>query len=226
MTYPESISLIKYVSHLPTQEQTSCCTACATLLSIEITLASKDIRINFSKLYLYYMTRKFQGRTGMKGAALKDTLETLKIHGASPETFWPFSFTRVNIEPSQRAIEEAAHYRLTSYSSITSDEYKEYLNKNIPIIVGLRTGKKFWSLKGQLNTHNYTPINLIDNFQSTGHAVTVVGYDDKLNGGSWIIANSTGPSWGHCGYAAIPYSCNIDIGESYVVTDFVTKMTG
>ena len=39
-----------------------------------------------------------------------------------------------------------------------------------------------------------------------GHAMTVVGYDDTLNGGSFRIVNSWGYQWGDNGYAWIRYS--------------------
>jgi len=80
------------------------------------------------------------------------------------------------------------------------------------------TGTKFWSLTGPLEEQKYCPVNNTDNRLSKGHAVVIIGYDDSLN--SWIIANSLGPKWGDRGLGAIPYDCNKDIGESYVITSF------
>ena len=39
-----------------------------------------------------------------------------------------------------------------------------------------------------------------------GHAMTIVGYDDTFNGGSFRIVNSWGRDWGDDGYAWIRYS--------------------
>lgn len=38
-----------------------------------------------------------------------------------------------------------------------------------------------------------------------GHAMALVGYDDAINGGSFIIVNSWGPSWGDNGYCYVNY---------------------
>jgi C1A family cysteine protease len=40
-----------------------------------------------------------------------------------------------------------------------------------------------------------------------GHAVTIVGYDEKKDeGGSFLFKNSWGPDWGERGYGWIPMS--------------------
>ena len=167
------------------------------------------------------MSRKHQGRLGQKGAKLKETLEALSIYGVPLDRLWPFIYNRVEKEPHIEIVKEAVNYRLHSFESTMHDKYKEYLNLGKPIIIGMFTGKQFWKLSGPLEQQNYKPINDTDNRRSKGHAVVCIGYDDNLNGGAWIIANSMGPKWGFQGYGAIPYSCDIDFMESYVITNFV-----
>jgi C1A family cysteine protease len=218
--FPASATLQKYVQQLPSQENANCCTASATLLAAEMIMSTAGKKINFSRLYVYYMTRKLQDRVGQKGAQLRDTLEALRIYGAASESQWPFSYSRIDKEPHLPAIEEGVHYKLQSYETITISEYKDSINKNIPIVIGISTGRMFWSLEGPLEKQRYKPVNGTDNRQSVGHAVTIIGYDDNICDGSWIIANSSGPKWGFRGYGAIPYKCNMDIGESYIITNF------
>ena len=38
-----------------------------------------------------------------------------------------------------------------------------------------------------------------------GHAMCVVGYDDKKFGGAFLIMNSWGPNWGQNGFAWVRY---------------------
>lgn len=225
-TVPTAVSLRRHINYLQPQENIGCCTACATLLAAEITMASVGNVMNFSRLFLYYMTQKEHNRLGMKGAELRDALDTLMKYGAPPERYWPFTFSRANREPLQQAIEQANNYRLQSYEQVSPVNYKEYLNNGIPIIVGMRTGKLFWNLEGPLQEQEYKPINGRDNRLTRGHAITIIGYDDNINGGSWIIANSLGPRWGFQGYAAIPYICDVDIGESYIITNFAGISAG
>ncbi len=217
--FPAEYSLRKYIHYLPNQQSVGCCTSSSVLLSAEMLLASKEQRIHFSRLYLYYMTRKTHGRIGRYGAELKHTLDELK-NGVCTDSRWSFSLSNVDREPNITAIREAGNYKLHSYDSITVDQYKEYLNKDISIIMGIATGRKFWSLTGLLEDQRYVPINDVENRFSRGHAITCIGYNDNMNGGSWIIANSLGPNWGFYGYGAIPYSCNENIGESYVINNF------
>jgi C1A family cysteine protease len=166
------------------------------------------------------MTRKLQGRLGEKGAELKFAMDALFKFGVCTNQKWPLTLDRINKEPDIMALQDAGNYRMTSHEIALPNQYKEYLNNGTPIIIGMHTGKKFWSLNGPLKEHRYKPVNKEDNRPVKGHAVTIVGYNDDMNGGSWIIGNSLGPKWGSYGYAAIPYECENDIVESFVITGF------
>jgi C1A family cysteine protease len=205
---------------MPSQQHVECCTASASLLAIETMLSMRGQRINFSRLFLYYMTRKLQGRLGQKGAELKFAMEALSKFGVCTNQRWPLTLDRVNMEPDMMALQDAGNYRSSSYEEVSPHRYKEYLHNGIPIVIGMYTGKKFWGLQGPLQEHRYKPVNKLDNRVSKGHAITIIGYDDDINGGSWIIANSLGPKWGFYGCAAIPYECEKDIVETFAITGF------
>ena len=214
------IDLRKYILYLPSQDNIDCCTSCAALLATEIMLATQGIYMNFSRLFLYYMTRKMQGRLGQKGAELETTLKSLILNGVCLEKTWPFMRNLVDKEPSINAIYEATYYKIQNYISADAFEFNLLIDKKIPIIIGLRTGRLFWSMKGDFKEQNYKSINIVDNRLSKGHAVTIIGYDNSVLGGSWIIANFLGPKWGFKGYGILPYECCRDIGEAYIVKPF------
>lgn len=197
-----------------------CCTASATLTAVELIMSMNNVPVNFSRLFLYYMTRQMQNRIGQKGAELGATLESLKIYGCCTDKLWPFIVSRTDKSPNHLCIEEALNYRLDNYESIPMTNFNYYLERNIPVIIGMRIGRKFLKLQGPISEQQYYPVNTTDNRPSFGHAVTIVGFDDTLNGGSWIAANSMGLRWGDKGYCAIPYSCEIDIGEAYAIHSF------
>jgi C1A family cysteine protease len=217
--YPVSIYLNSRINYIQSQGNIECCTASATLLAAEM-LYSNSNNTKFSRLYLYYMTRKLQGSLGEPGADLSYTLKALTEFGVPAENFWPFIDCNKEKMPDIRAQTEAAYYKLASYTRISTEEYKYYLTRNVPIIIGMQTGRMFWRLSGKLETQKYDPVDNLSNTVSTGHAVLIVGYDDSINGGSWIIANSVGPKWGFRGFGAISYKCNVDIGESYIINKF------
>jgi len=174
----------------------------------------------FSRLYLYYMTRYSNNRINEHGAKLKDTLETLIKFGVAEEHSWPYVPENVNTDPGRQAIEEGVYYKLQSYKPVSVEKFKDYLNKGIPIIIGIKTGELFWSINGTFDEHSYKPVNGTDNKQTQGHALTIIGYNDKIKNGIWIVANSLGPKWGYQGLGAFPYECNIDIGEAYIINKF------
>ena len=174
----------------------------------------------FSRLFVYYMSRKVNGRIYQKGAELSTTLSVMCKYGVALHKTWPFRHSLVDKEPSPAAFAEAQLYKLISYELSSTRHFKDTLLSGIPIIIGLHTGRKFWTLKGPLETQEYCPINDTDNRRSLGHALTVVGFDDTLGNGAWIVANSLGLKWGDHGLGALPYSCSLDIGEAYTIDSF------
>lgn len=214
------IDLRKHIRLLPPQENIKCCTASATLTAAELIMAVNGVSINFSRLFLYYMTRRHQGRIDQHGASLSATFEALKIHGCCTDRRWPFIPIRVNKQPDHVSVAEAANFKIEDYRALQTTDFNQFLEQGIPVVIGMRIGRKFLKLQGPIDTQRYVPVNSDDNRYAFGHAVTIVGFDDSLNGGSWIVANSMGPRWGDLGYAAIPYACEVDIGEAYIINSF------
>jgi C1A family cysteine protease len=209
------IDLSTYITYLPSQDNVDCCTASAALLSLEIMMSVRGKTAYYSRLFTYYMTRQLQNRLGQKGADLLTTMESLK-NGVCSNDKWPFRFDRTNIHPNAIAMQDAALRRVLSYEQVSPENFNNYLDRSIPVIVGMFTGRKFWKLKGQLSEQGYIPINNTDNRISKGHAVPIVGY----NGDGWIIANSKGPKWGQKGLGLLPYECARDMGESFIISNF------
>ena len=76
------------------------------------------------------------------------------------------------------------------------DLIKSFVANNYPIITALYVDDSFDRV-GKVGA-NYVPnANSNDWF---GHAVTIIGYDDYKNGGSFEIMNSYGEDWGNDGY--------------------------
>jgi len=211
------IDLREDIRYLPSQEIVGCCTASASLLVAEMLINRSGANpMHFSRLFVYYMTRKMQGRIGQKGAELGATLEAMKQYGCCTDRLWPLRPTIVDKEPNAVAMEEAKNYKIGTYTNVIEQDFNYLLNKGYPIIIGLATGRQFWKLNGKLSEQVYKPINDIDNRPSHGHAVTIIGYTDDY----WMVANSSGLKWGDKGYGILPYACRQDIGEAYIINDF------
>lgn len=210
---------LKHLIHwIPSQGDIGCCASFAVLLAIEISFNTEKL----SRLYSYYMSRKIDNRIGQHGVSLKTIFDSAIQNGIATDKMWPFYPKNVNINPSNEAHKSALNNKLVSYD-INIEDFRDSLHQNIPIIIGLYTGRLFWKLNSSLETQIYKPVNNTDNRKSMDHAVVIIGYDDNLCGGSWIICNSFGEKWGDCGYSILPYECEKDIIESYIVKEFVTK---
>lgn len=201
---------------LPSQHNVGCCAASAALLAAEIMLYRKNIRVSFSRLYTYYMARKLQNRIGEKGTEIIAVLDSMKVYGACEDRLWPFSHHKVDVEPDNVAVSNGKLRLLDRYESLGGDDINRYLDRGTPVVIGMHIGSRFWSLRGKLSEQDYGPINQTNNTLVSGHAVTIVGYNEDY----WIIANSAGPQWGEHGYGKLPFSCSEDIGEAYVLREF------
>lgn len=213
-------TLLEHTRLLQSQENVPCCTASSILTSVEIICNLNNINYNFSRLFLYYNTRKLQGRVLQKGANLIFTFDALNQFGCCEEKYWPFLYKRVDKEPSQSAYLQAEKFKPIRYTVLYDTDFKKYIDQNFPIVIGMNIGRQFLKLKGDLKSQTYYPINNDTNRYSRGHALTIVGYDDNICGGSWIVANSAGLKWGDKGFGIVPYSCEVDIGEAYVIQSF------
>lgn len=105
---------------------------------------------------------------------------------------------------SKTEVEKA--YNFDSYNYPLTDRQINLIKTEIgkysfPVVVGFRN---FGNTLDEVSSSGYwypkyTP-------GSGGHAMTVVGYDDTFNGGSFKLVNSWGYNWGNNGYAWIRYS--------------------
>ena len=91
------------------------------------------------------------------------------------------------------------------------------------VLMGFDVPKWFYNdigygkpLAQQTNQQDHTLIS-----GSPGHEVIIVGMDDNLNGGSYIVQNSWGGAWGDNGYASVPYKF---LGDGYTHTGFMPKV--
>ncbi|HET6488081.1 MAG TPA: C1 family peptidase, partial [Spirochaetia bacterium] len=117
---------------------------------------------------------------------------------------------------SPQAVREAAHYRISQWSSINQgsvQEMKSFLAEGVPIVAGLRVYQDFRDLDRD------NPVYDNDAGQRMAdHAVVIIGYDDDRS--AFEVLNSWGTSWGIDGYGWIAYDFTLSvIQEAYVALD-------
>jgi len=121
-------------------------------------------------------------------------------------------------QPSNQAHQEALKFKDREWkrlSSTPSEIIAALVNRN-PVIVGIDVYESFKNLSGSNSVYN-----TISGGPLGGHAVTIVGYDNRKYGGAFKVINSWGTNWGDDGYFWIPYNSANQIGmnEAYIVED-------
>jgi Papain family cysteine protease len=81
---------------------------------------------------------------------------------------------------------------------------KEHLAKDAPVVIGMMVGGSFMQdMMGQKVWHPTQDDYTMQGFG--GHAMCVIGYDDRIEGGAFQIMNSWGPEWGENGIGYVRY---------------------
>jgi len=200
--------LRQFAREIEDQGHVGSCVGNATSSCLELYAKSKlDTDKNFSRLFIYWNARQLGGIVGDEGAYLRDGIKSCNKWGIPEENFWLYDESKVNTQPDETAYQEARKNRVTVYERILNSDrttIKTTLCEGKSIIMGISLAESFYSISGPLDQQNYTGIT-DDNEFIGGHAMNIVGYDDNLNGGSYIVENSWGTDWGDQGYFALPY---------------------
>ena len=203
------------------------CTANAVVSAGKFFLEFAKRFANLSRLFLYFNTRRDENRLGLEGAVLRNALKSAQKTGICEESQWPYIESKVETEP------DAACYigtrLLDRYERITIDvaDYmkavnhtKAALSEGLPVVFAAYITKQWLTMSGTLQQQRLRYMGLASNAypQVGAHAMTIVGYDDALDG--FIIENSWGTGWGDQGYGVLPYAVLRDAFEIWAVRGF------
>jgi C1A family cysteine protease len=228
---PESADLRQYAREIENQGHVGSCVGNAVASELELYgEALLNVSKNFSRLFIYWNARYLSGlQDEDNGAYLRDGVKCCNKWGICTEDIWPYDENEVNTRPSDEAYEAARPNRVIRYERIdvgdinTVKGFLAFEKKSV--VIGMGLGEKFFDISGPLEDQDYPPINNDDNQYVGGHAMNIVGYDDNLNGGSFIVENSWGTGWGDNGYWAMTYEVfNADVWDIWVVTELKVDM--
>lgn len=226
---PVQFSLEQYLIDIEDQKSTSSCTAHAGSSGFELLV--KQFRPKkaqeFSRLHLYYWTRFISNLHGKDGGAYtRDICKALEKYGICPEAAWPFDPRKVNVKPSLRANLLAKLWRIKSYERC--NDIRAAIADGLPVIIGAKIREGLRALSGPRDTH----LDQLKNYQQSkpigGHAMLVVGYDDR--DASYLICNSWGAQWGDGGLFKIDRGMiHADMMDAWTITgikNWLDKMKG
>lgn len=208
---PKKVDLRTKCPSVYNQLNLGSCTAHAGTAARTLLLGNKSL--DLSELYLYYMERFLEGTIEQDGGAtMRSICKVLQKYGVCEERYMPYIPAQFAKAPTQEAHENAGDYKVTAYRSIASvQQIKECLAlRQQPVMIGMNIFESFETI----GTDGKLPLPVQGEQSLGGHAVLVVGYEDKTTIGSLFckkttgyltVRNSWGPSWGDGGYFYMPY---------------------
>jgi C1A family cysteine protease len=211
-TFPTSIDNRKYCSPVKDQGQLGSCTANMAANMYEyMSKRGKSSYVELSRLFIYKTTRWLLHLTGDTGAYIRSALGALVVYGAPPEQYYPYEISKFDDIPDVLNAGFAQSFQVTKYfrldKGIPSNEHlvarmKEYVAKGFCLGIGFTV---FDSIEDAAGNGGYVQYPRPTESVQGGHAVTIVGYDEKKGvDGSFLFKNSWGTDWGERGYGWIP----------------------
>lgn len=208
---PEFFSLKRFTPIPGDQGSSSTCTGWSTSYAARTILEAISNHwdtetINkkkFSPSYVYNQIRPKEGCNS--GASIIDGMEILKNDGVLPFEEFGYDCEReVKAEDKRKA----SSFRLKEYREIASRKsknkvlnIKKSLTQSKPVVIGFDCPKSFYAAKDV-----WHPKKAEYEERVNGHALTIIGFDDNVEGGAFEIMNSWGVNWGNEGFIWIRYS--------------------
>jgi C1A family cysteine protease len=205
---PKIIDMRSQMSPVVDQGDLGSCTANAIVSGLReyLEIATGSNLVLLSRLFLYYQERLIEGTVHEdSGATLRDGMKVLNTIGVCPEEDEPYDIDRYTEPPSDKDIQDATNYKISSYQRIINlNALKAALAEGLPVVFGFSVYQSFES--DTVAQTGKIPMPENDEQLLGGHAVLAVGYDDTDDQNSYlIIRNSWGKDWGDNGYCYMPY---------------------
>jgi hypothetical protein len=211
---PEYISLLKFAPERLNQGQQGSCVAWSSAYAARTIVEAVSTGENantaaFSPAFMYNQI----GLDGCQGSYLIRAMKNLTEVGAVPFNDFPYTDKDCERKPDNSLIQVAADKKMLGYTRLTDNEstrainlhaIKEHLAKDVPVVIGMMVGGSFMQqMQGQEIWHPQEDDYNMMGFG--GHAMCVIGYDDRKEGGAFQIMNSWGKDWGVNGIAWVLY---------------------
>lgn len=163
-----------------------------------------------SPLQIYYNNSPYSDLECSEGLNMEKVARYLLNYGATPQykvekehnyypygyRIWGQSYPYSMEEDMQDAYAPREIFRLASIDDIKTALYQEMI-----VVAGVSVTESFKNVYGYSWKPGYSKGPIIG-----GHAVTIIGYNDNIYGGSLLVLNSWGSDWGVNGKTWVRYS--------------------
>ena len=212
---PERVSLAAYAPQRMNQGKQGSCVAWSSAYAARTILQSAATRTNpnqnaYSPAFLYNNI----ALEDCQGSYLQRAMQFMQQKGSLPYQDFQYDENDCSRQANSALIQKAAQGKIHGFHRLTESDdvnglniraIKEHLAKDAPVVIGMMVGGSF--MEGMMGQKIWRPTNA-DRQQRGfgGHAMCVIGYDDRLEGGAFEIMNSWGPEWGQNGIGFVRYA--------------------
>ena len=203
------------------QGRLGACTANATAAAFEYdAMLDGNFTGRLARLWIYYQERRLEGvlDEGDTGARGSDAFVVARQIGIPAETDWPYEIADFQGPPPERALRDAAFYRLTRpYATppLNRHAFKQIFSNQQTVSFGFAVSESFDS--AAVARSGIVPMPATDEEIIGGHEMLAVGYlkgeqEYVLVRNSWGSRQTGGRGWGldGSGYCLMPWRMILD----------------
>lgn len=211
---PEAVSLAKFAPQRMNQGQQGSCVAWSSAYGARTILEAASTnqdpnQVAYSPSFVYNNI----ALDDCQGSYIQRAMEFMQKRGAVPFSAFAYDENDCTKQGGQELINEAGQNKIHGFTRLTESDdvnginiraVKEHLAKDAPVVIGMMVGGSFMQdMMGQKVWHPSD--NDRQQMGFGGHAMCVIGYDDRVEGGAFQLMNSWGPEWGQNGIAFVRY---------------------
>ena len=211
---PEMVSLSKYAPPRQDQGKQGSCVAWSSTYAARTILEAASTKgdpnaLAYSPAFMYNNI----ALEDCQGSYIQKAMEFMQANGAVRYNDFKYDETNCSRQASSTLIQQGQQNKIHGFHRLTETDavnginiraVKEHLAKDAPVVIGMMVGGSF--MQEMLGRKVWHPTS--DDKDMTGfggHAMCVVGYDDRLEGGAFEIMNSWGSKWGQNGIGYVRY---------------------
>ncbi len=211
---PEAISLAAFAPQRMNQGKQGSCVAWSSAYAARTILEASSARtdpnqVAYSPSFMYNNI----ALDGCQGSYLQNAMEFMQKAGAVPYEDFPYDENDCSRQAASSLVQKASANKIHGFTRLTETDnvnginiraLKEHLAKDAPVVIGMMVGGSF--MQGMMGQKVWHPT--ADDAQQRGfggHAMCVIGYNDRIEGGAFEIMNSWGTEWGQNGIGFVRY---------------------
>ncbi len=211
---PEAVSLAAFAPDRKNQGKQGSCVAWSSAYAARSILEAASSRqdpnaVAYSPAFLYNNI----ALEDCQGSYIQKAMEFMQANGAVHYKDFQYDENDCSKQANGTLQQQATQNKIHGFHRLTETEdvnginiraIKEHLAKDAPVVIGMMVGGTFMQdMMGQKVWHPTGNDQDMTGFG--GHAMCVIGYDDRVEGGAFQLMNSWGPEWGQNGIAYVRY---------------------